>query len=203
MYITDFIASPEILSISKDILNTPFVQEMKNGTLPDGLFRYYLTQDHIYLKYYKDAGKKIKLSSDDSEIKELYGEIGDEEPEFHTRMLKSFNLRSSEINDNMENYTTYSYINHIIRWSNDGAINGMYSMFACQWSYEYIARNLRNVSTKFEFWFNFYRSEKYTSITEKYIKIFNRSQMNEEQKSIFLFGLMYELNYWNACYHKI
>ncbi len=202
MYINSFIATDEVKSIANKILKTPFVQEMLDGTLSNAKFKYYLVQDHIYLKYYKDAGMRIKENSNDNDIISLYNDIGGNEPEFHKKLLIEYGIDGKNVNDTMQNYTTYSYINHIIRWSNDEPLNGMYSMFACQWSYEYIAENLKPVSEKYKKWFDFYKSDNYTSITSKYIDIFQKNEISPVQKYIFIFGLNYELNYWEECYKK-
>lgn len=202
MNILDYINSDEIKNISDNILNTDFVKEMASGTLIDERFRYYLIQDDLYLKYYKIAGSNIKKITKNNEIKALYDLIGYDEPLFHIDMLKKFNVKKENINENMMNYTTYSYINHLLRWSLNNDINGMYSMFACQWSYEFIAKTIKNVKNKYKFWFDFYKSNKYTDITELYFKILNKLDINNNQKNIFKFGLLYELNYWVDSYNK-
>ncbi len=202
MNIIDYINSDEIKNISNEIANADFINEMSSGNLIDERFRYYLIQDDIYLKYYKIAGSNIKKITKDDEIKDLYDLIGYDEPLFHSDMLKKFNVKKENINENMINYTTYSYINHLLRWSSDNDINGMYSMFACQWSYEFIAKTIKNVKNKYKFWFDFYKSNKYTDITELYFKILNKLDINNNQKNIFKFGLLYELNYWIDSYNK-
>ncbi len=202
MNITDFINSDEIKGISGKILNTDFVREMASGELIDDRFGYYLIQDDVYLKYYKMAGSSIKKITENDEIKDLYKLIGDDEPLFHINMLKQFNLKKENINENMVNYTTYSYVNHLLRWSMDNDINGMYSMFACQWSYEFIAENIDDVNSKYKFWFDFYKNDKYRDITGLYFKILNKSGINNLQKNIFKYGLLYELNYWIDSYEK-
>ncbi len=203
MDIENYINSGEIKKISDEILNTNFVREMASGDLTDDKFRYYLIQDDIYLKYYKIAGSNIKKLTENDEIKNLYNIIGDGEPELHEYMLKKFNVNKKDISENMINRTTYSYVNHLLRWSIDNDINGMYSMFACQWSYEFIAENINKINDKYKFWFDFYKSDKYTGITELYFKILNKLDINNLQKIIFKYGLLYELNYWIDSYNTI
>ncbi|WP_337859947.1 TenA family protein [Ferroplasma sp.] len=203
MYLRSYLNSQEAMELINKIIHSDFVEAMKNGTLEDSRFRYYLTQDHIYLKYYKDAGTVIGKRAADMKIRELYELIGGEEPEFHTQMLKQFGVTPESICDCDANYTTYSYINHLIRWSNDSSINGMLSMFSCQWSYGYIAEATPAPAEKFKFWFDFYRSANYRNITDKYIEILGNIDLNKNQEEIIRFGLLYELNYWNECYINI
>jgi thiaminase/transcriptional activator TenA len=203
MYLRSYLNSQEIMELIDKILHSDFVEAMKNGTIEEERFRYYLRQDHIYLKYYKSAGTSIEQSSSDDSIITLYEEIGSEEPEFHTNMLAQFGISGDDISENEINYTTYSYINHLIRWSKDSPVNGMLSMFPCQWSYGYIAEAVSGPSEKFKFWFDFYRSEKYRAITDKYIEILGSQELDFYQEKIIRFGLEYELNYWRDCYIEI
>ncbi len=200
MYLRSYLNSDEVMTIINNIVHSDFVQAMKDGNLEDDKFRYYLTQDHIYLKYYKEAGATIGELSPKETVKQLYMEIGSEEPVFHTTMLERFNVNGNNIKDSDANYTTYSYINHLIRWSRDSDVNGMLSMFPCQWSYGYIAEAIPAPSEKFKFWFDFYHSQVYRSITDKYIEILGNVELSEYQEQILRFGLEYELNYWYECY---
>ncbi len=61
MNIIEYIKTDEIKGIIKNIMNAKFVLEMQDGSLSDDKFKYYLIQDDIYLKYYKEAGTKIKI----------------------------------------------------------------------------------------------------------------------------------------------
>jgi thiaminase/transcriptional activator TenA len=203
MYLRSYLNSPEVMEIINGIIHSDFVESMKEGTLEDERFRYYLTQDHIYLKYYKNAGSTIGEMATDNKIIELYKQIGSEEPEFHTKMLSQFGISGDDIKDCDENYTTYSYINHLIRWSKSSSINGMLSMFPCQWSYGYIAEAIPAPREKFKFWFDFYKSSGYRSITDKYMEILGNIDLTRSQYNILQFGLLYELNYWKACYINI
>ncbi len=118
-------------------------------------------------------------------------------------MLDKFGIKKENITEDLINYTTYSYINHLIRWSEDSDYNGMLSMLPCQWSYEYIAENSNVKSDKYSFWFDFYKSDGYIKITAKYFDILKDLELTGMQKNIFKFGLLYELNYWICSYNGI
>lgn len=203
MYLRSYLNSPEVMELIDHIVHSDFVEAMKDGTIEDERFRYYLKQDHIYVKYYKAAGEVIGKNTGDDNIRELYNEIGSEEPEFHRNMLKQFGIDEAGIKESEINYTTYSYINHLLRWSKDSSINGMLSMFPCQWSYGYIAEATAAPSEKYRFWFDFYRSKDYRSITDKYLEILQKEPLSAYQEQIIKFGLEYELNYWKECYIEI
>jgi len=203
MYLRSYLNSPEVMELIDHIVHSDFVKSMKDGTIEDERFRYYLKQDHIYVKYYKAAGEVIGKNTGDDNIRELYNEIGSEEPEFHRNMLKQFGIDEAGIKESEINYTTYSYINHLLRWSKDSSINGMLSMFPCQWSYGYIAEATAAPSEKYLFWFDFYRSKDYRSITDKYLEILQKEPLSTYQEQIIKFGLEYELNYWKECYIEI
>ncbi|MCL4453070.1 TenA family protein [Ferroplasma sp.] len=200
MYLRSYLNSQSIMAIINDIVHSDFIEAMRDGTLEDDKFKYYLVQDHVYLKYYKEAGSRIQNTSADEVIRKLYTDIGSDEPQFHRDMLLKFNVDGDSIKDTDMNYTTYSYINHLIRWSRDSDINGMLAMFPCQWSYGYIAEAVAGPEEKFKFWFDFYRSAPYRSITDRYLAILGEQELDEYQEQIIKFGLEYELNYWIACY---
>ena len=82
MYLRSYLNSHEVMELIDHIVHSDFVESIKDGTLEDGQFRYYLRQDNIYLKHYKAAGSIIGKSASDSKIRELYNDIGAEEPEF-------------------------------------------------------------------------------------------------------------------------
>jgi len=111
MYLRSYLNSQEVMELIDHIIHSDFVESMKQGTINDEQFRYYLRQDHIYLKYYKAAGENIGTNSNDNEIKQLYNEIGSEEPQFHKDMLNQFGIAEAEIKESEINFTTYSYIN--------------------------------------------------------------------------------------------
>ncbi len=201
MKLSDILNDDYIKSIVSSIMNHPFINEMSYGTLSDEKFRYYLIQDDIYLKYYKDAAAAIYKNTKNNDIKELYEMIGIEEPEFHLMMLDMFNVKKDVINDSMMNYTNYSYINHLRRWSRENDVNGMLAMFPCQWTYDLIAENTEINDDRFKFWFDFYRDKKYRDITNKYISIMEKMDFNEEQLMIIKYGTMYELRYWDEAYY--
>ncbi len=203
MNIQEYIETDEIQSIIKSIMDTEFIKEMETGELSDEKFKHYLIQDDIYLKYYKKAGNTIKTNAKNEYIKSLFEMIGSEEPIFHRDMLEMYKIKKDDINDDMMNYTTYSYVNHLIRWARESEYMGMISMFPCQWSYEYIAKNSDADDDKFKFWFDFYKSKGYTDITEKYFNILKNKELYFEERNTFKFGLLYELNYWIFCYNLL
>ncbi|SMD31089.1 TenA family protein [Picrophilus oshimae] len=202
MKLSDVLNDKYIKSTVASIMNHPFINEMSYGTLSDEKFKYYLIQDDIYLKYYKEAASVIYKNTGNDDIKELYEMIGMEEPEFHLKMLEMFKINKEDINDSMLNYTNYSYINHLKRWSNENDVKGMLAMFPCQWTYDLIAQNTKINDDRFKFWFDFYKNDRYHEITEKYLSIMEKLDFDDLYLMIIRYGTLYELRYWDDAYYS-
>ena len=82
-------------------VETPFVQELKNGTLPMEKFKEYMIQDSIYLKHYaRIYGKAMYHATTLKEIQLFYAALSfvtDTESVVRLNYLKQFDMTDDDI----------------------------------------------------------------------------------------------------------
>lgn len=201
----------EVDDIWNKYLEHPFIKGMKTGELDKEKFKEYLIQDYLYLKEYsKVFCLGITKSNSMNEMRFLYNSISGimKEEASHIIYMEKFGLNPKEVekinpHKNNENYTNYMLSVGIKEGVREIAI----ATLACTWSYNFIAKYLKDVSKKennfYSEWIEMYSGKSYTDCTEEwldYIDCICKDISSEEEKrliTIFKKCSEYELDFWN------
>ena len=126
---------------------TPFVQEMKEGTLPFECFKDYMIQDSIYLKHYARVyGKEIYHAKSLREIQLYYSVLSfvtDTESAVRLKYLERFGMTDDDIESIAPLPENQRYIDFLLETAEQGDDKEMLmAVLPCMMSYSYIFRKL-------------------------------------------------------------
>ncbi|TWW13131.1 hypothetical protein LABALGNA3A7_09370 [Dellaglioa algida] len=97
----------------------PFIKQLVDGSLPAETFRYYLIQDHYYLKHFSKIHQLVGEQSNDAEIKKLMFAsaegLAQSESAIRDDFFKELNITDEEIEQTGIAPTAYHYVSHMYR----------------------------------------------------------------------------------------
>ena len=128
-------------------LNSPFIRELKEGTLPQEKFRLYMIQDSIYLKHYARVyGKAIYHAASLRDIQVFYSMLSfltESESAVRLRYLSDAGLTDDDIEDCPPLPENQNYIDFMMETASRGNINEiLMAVLPCMLSYSYLFRAL-------------------------------------------------------------
>ncbi len=196
-------------------LETPFVQELKTGTLPMEKFKEYMIQDSIYLKHYARCyGKAIYCATTLKEIQMYYAALGfvtDTESVVRLNYLKKFGMTD----DDIEFITPFPENQRYIDYLNDAAKSEdiceiLMSILPCLLSYCYIFKKVAaepeaKQSPYWDFIGN-YAAEHFDAVCDQWIAYADKkcnglpSERKEQLTAICEKGNLLELDFWKMAY---
>ena len=206
----------KLLASSKEIWkkynNHPFVLGIQDGTLDKSKFRYYITQDYLYLADYAKVfalGVAKAKSLETANLFARYISVMNGELDVHSGYLAKLKITQMEINNTPRSIDNLSYTSYMLRIAyEEGEAEILTSTLACAYSYETIAKNIiknNPDSVNDEFygdWIKGYISEEYSKENIFIMEEINRltSSYTESQikhlQDIFIACSMYELAFW-------
>jgi len=139
----------EVVADSKEIWDqcvaSPFVQELKSGTLPMEKFKEYMIQDSIYLKHYaRIYGQAIYRSSALRDIQMYYSVlsfVNETEGNVRLEYLKQFGLTDDDIELIEPLPENKKYIDFMVDIAKEGnSLEILMAVLPCMLSYDYIFR---------------------------------------------------------------
>lgn len=205
------------LPIWNNCIDTPFVQELKNGTLPMEKFKHYMVQDSIYLKHYaRIYAKAMYHSTVLKDIQLFYSVlcfVTDTESAVRLRYIKQFGLTDSDIEDIAPLPENQNYIDFMFQIAKKGNVCEMLmAVLPCMLSYSYIFRKIAaepgtNNSTYRDF-IEDYADERYVESCKLWADFANEKCANlpdykkKELAAIFEKASLLELDFWKMAYQE-
>lgn len=194
---------------------TPFVQELKNGTLPMEKFKQYMIQDSIYLKHYaRIYGKAIYHADTLKDIQVFYEAlsfVNDTESTVRLNYLKQFNMTDDDIEFIEPLPENRNYIDFMVEVSENGNLcEILMAVLPCMMSYSYIGRQIAAdpIARKSPYWdfIQDYANDHYDAICHEWsdyadTKCEGLSDAKQDQlKQIFEKASKLELDFWQMAY---
>lgn len=100
-------------------LRHPFIVQLQAGTLPEEIFRYYLIQDHYYLRYFRKLHQIVSDRCQDQELKALMTlsatGLKDGEMIVREQFFEALKITADEVQETPVAPTTDHYIAHMYR----------------------------------------------------------------------------------------
>lgn len=197
--------------------NTPFIQELKSGTLPFEKFRLYMIQDSIYLRHYaRIFGKAMYQSSTLKDIQFFYSILSfitDTESAVRLSYLKQYGITDDEV-DIMKPLTeNQSYIDFMLRVAEGGSIcEILMAVLPCMLSYSYIFRKISaepgTVNSKYWDFIQDYADDQYFEDCKTWCDFTDKkcasltAVIQEKLNSIFKRASLLELDFWKMAYQE-
>ena len=173
-------------------MSHPFILGLNDGTLDIEKFKFYLTQDYLYLLDYTKVFALGIVKSKKEEHMQLFGDmvqmIINSETDTHKSYLDKLNMTREAIFATPTSLTTESYTKYMLSEAFEGGLAEITTaVLACSWSYKYIADNMdKNADHGFYApWVEAYASDDYTKGNDIIINLLDEltKDYTEEQLS--------------------
>ena len=205
------------IPIWDECIATPFVQEMKAGTLPFECFKEYMIQDSIYLKHYARVyGKEIYHAKTLRDIQLYYyvlSFVTDTESAVRLRYLEQFGMTDDDIESIAPLPENQRYIDFLLETAERGDEKEMLmAVLPCMMSYSYIFRRLAEdpKSKESRYWdfIEDYADERYaescrewSQFTDGKCEVLPDTE-KEKLSDIFKKASLLELDFWKMPYRR-
>jgi thiaminase/transcriptional activator TenA len=199
--------------ILESIKAQPFIAELMNGTLDAAKFKFYISQDAIYLEHFGRALALIAGRADQvghvlEFIRFAEGAIVVENA-LHGDYFRNFNIESGGlIAPGCHHYTSF-----LLKEASLSPVEvAMASVLPCFWIYkyvgDYISLHQQKIGNPYQSWIDTYAGEEFGLLVKKAIDICDEvaERCTESQRqrmtNSFLFACQMEWTFWDAAYQE-
>ncbi len=205
-----------IQPIYHEILKMPFIEELKNGTLPLEKFQFYMLQDAKYLEHYGRALAALGSKAADNEMALDFFEFGKNalivERALHEAYFKQFNLEPNQ------EITIEPVCHHYIHFlkstvAYDPIEVATAAILPCFWIYkevgDHIYQNQNTENNPYKNWIETYSGEEFAEGVKKALQYSNDMAENSTEKGrkamleAFIAASRLEFKFWDAAYRNI
>lgn len=205
-----------ILPIYQEILKMPFIEELKNGTLPLEKFQFYMLQDAKYLENYGRALAALGSKAADNEMALDFFEFGKNalivERALHEAYFKQFKLEPNQ------EITIEPVCHHYIHFlkstvAYDPIEVATAAILPCFWIYkevgDHIYQNQNTENNPYKNWIETYSGEEFAEGVKKALQYSNYMAENSTEKGrkamleAFIAASRLEFKFWDAAYRNI
>ncbi len=205
-------AKESVSNIWDAILKHPFLIEMALGTLPLPKFRYYLSQDSVYLKDLLSALLIASSKAESHELRDFLVDVVKATIEGEVAMQRELRNVLKDIPPSPGySSTTLAYTSYMLRVAVFGTPRElMASLAPCFWSYAEIGLLLKDTKGAghevYRIWISGYASEEYQSLVKRYLEVLDAEAAQAEEGELermmehFKVGTWYEKKFWDMSY---
>lgn len=205
-----------IQPIYHEILKMPFIEELKNGTLPLEKFQFYMLQDAKYLEHYGRALAALGSKAGDNEMALDFFEFGKNalivERALHEAYFKQFKLEPNQ------EITIEPVCHHYIHFlkstvAYDPIEVATAAILPCFWIYkevgDHIYQNQNTENNPYKNWIETYSGEEFAEGVKKALQYSNDMAENSTEKGqkamleAFIAASRLEFKFWDAAYRNI
>ena len=198
-----------------NIMSTPFINNMANGTITPEEYAYYLKQDNAYLATYIKSLRALAAKSPNSDIAEFWehsAQVSEAEVDSHNKELDAQQVADKEDDPSP---ACLAYRNFLA----DSTINQSYAvgcgaMLPCFWSYPEVAFRLQPATEAWEAdhpgqehpfaeWINMYSGKEFTTAAQQAIHVveaaLNSATLEENAAATagFMAAILYEVLFFD------
>ena len=208
------------MPIWEEIMKTPIIQEMIDGTLPVEKFKNYTIQDTLYIKGFSRTYAYGFINSDDIKIMRRFYQcmhvILADESMLHIRYLKEFyGMEEDKVYDLKMEPENKAYTDYMVEIAKTGtAQETLAAVMPCILSYLYIAKIVKEQAEQkntlegshFQLWIEEYASERYAQACEEITEFMDDISVDltdaqrERIMEIFCTSSKHELAFWTMAY---
>jgi len=194
----------------QSIITHPFNQELAAGTLKQEKFKFYISQDAIYIGEYSRALAALAAKSPGHEEMLEFISFAKEglevERELHEHFMKAFQIKKAE----EKALATEAYANFLLSSvAFKSYEEALAALLPCFWLYNEAAINIRENAVSnnpFQKWIDTYSGVEFDQTTERLKEITNQlgheagKKLKQQMKQQFVRSAMYEWLFWNNAY---
>ena len=198
-------------------LRHPFIVQLQAGTLPEEIFRYYLIQDHYYLRYFRKLHQIVSDRCQDQELKALMTlsatGLKDGEMIVREQFFEALKITADEVQETPVAPTTDHYIAHKYRqlFADNPAIAAA-GLYPCAWLYSDIGMALSQQPASpnpyYQRWIETYTKAELQDEIQMTGIVLNRlyasSSADDQVKMVqaFVRSSQLEYHFWEMAYRK-
>jgi thiaminase (transcriptional activator TenA) len=189
-----------------------FLQEIKNGTLPEEKFRYYLAQDYLYLEGFARAvAMTLAKAPDFQTLEELsHRVLTPVERPLHHKLLAEAGVSPEDIQKAGHSPTNTAYVNHMLKTASlYGLGPTAAALLPCPWTYHLLKDNVgASEHPLYSQWTAFYVAGYLESSVNAWRGFVDAAAQQASQQELgamreaFLTSSRYEYLFWEMAYHQ-
>lgn len=220
-FIEYLLSHPQVRPIWQQYVHHPFVAKLAAGTLPEEVFKNYMTQDYLYLTHfartYALAAYKSQKMDDITRASEIVLHIR-REMELHLMYCAEFGITQAQIEKTPESVACTAYARYVLDIGSAGDLLGLYVALApCLLGYGQAARRLYDDPTskkegnRYWRWVENYVAEDYCEAVVKGREVIEKEAQRigvgagsarlEELVEIFARATRLEVGFWEEGAH--
>ena len=194
------------------IFNHPFLRAIKDGSLPPEAFRYYLTQDYLYLEgFARTVALALAKAPDSQTLEELsHRVLTPIERPLHHRLLAEAGVTMEEIQRAGLSPTNTAYVNHMLKTA---SLHGLgptaAALLPCPWTYHLLKDNVgASEHPLYSQWTAFYVAgalqdsvEAWRGFVDQAAELAGEPEL-QTMREAFLTSSRYEYLFWEMAYKQ-
>ena len=192
------------------IFAQPFLEEIRDGTLPLEKFRYYLAQDYLYLEgFARTVAMALAKAPDSHTLEELSRRVlTPVERPLHHKLLAEAGLTIEDIQRAGRSPTNTAYVNHMLATA---ALHGLgptaAALLPCPWTYHLLKDEVgQSEHPLYSQWTHFYVAGLLQDSVDAWRGFVDEAarqagpQELEAMRAAFLTSTRYEYLFWDMAY---
>ncbi|MEM0123632.1 MAG: thiaminase II, partial [Conexivisphaerales archaeon] len=197
------------IDVYQKIIDHPFLDELKSGTLDIEKFKFYLAQDSLYLSYYVRALSYLAAKSPVIKATNMFSrhvaEASRIEASLHSSILQKFGVNLSSYK---QSPASRAYTDFLIAMTASEPFHvGLASVLPCYWIYREVGRHVRKTMSDdnpYVVWADVYSGKQYGDSVQEVLDLIDSMKFTEDQlgqmKLVFRLGSYYEYRFWDSAY---
>ena len=197
--------------IWRKIFAHPFLQEIKDGTLPLEKFQYYLGQDYHYLEGFGRAvAMTLAKAPNSSILEELSHRVMTPiERPLHHQLVAEAGMSMDDVQDAQRSPTNTAYVNHMLATAAHHGLGATAaSLLPCPWTYHLLRDELgASEHPLYSQWPAFYVAGLLQNSVDAWRSFVDREAQSagprelEAMREAFLTSSRYEYMFWEMAYN--
>ncbi|MCY0850927.1 thiaminase II [Sulfuracidifex metallicus] len=191
--------------VFQSILEHPFLNQMKEGNLPEEKFRYYIEQDYQYLKEFSRVLSLLSAKTCNERASSILAEhvnhVRRNEEKLHNYYFSLWGKLQVEPSPTNVMYTSFL---SSIAYSRP-FYEGIAAVLPCYWIYLRVGENLTSSPNPiYDRWIRNYSGKDYETGVQEVLQLVRNIEVNEEQEKsmmrLFRMGSIFEYMFWDSAY---
>lgn len=197
--------------VFKKITEHPFNRKLADGSLEEEKFKFYLSQDAVYIGEYSRALASLASKAPSHEQLMEFISFAKEgleiERELHNHFMQIFHVRKAE----KVALSTEAYANFLLSAAAYKSYEeALAALLPCFWLYNEVAVYIYKIASKenkYQKWIDTYASSEFDQTTERLKEITenlaqrSNSKTRKRMKELFIRSAEYEWFFWDSAYH--
>lgn len=199
-------------------LNHPFLTGLKDGTLDQRKFAYYMRQDYVYLIDYAKVFAIGSIKAPDLETMGKFARLLDAtlnmEMELHRQYAAKFGISHAELEATRPSPTTIAYTKYLLDAAQTGSFPELVAvLLPCMWGYNMVGKEFAKDPKALEHplykdWVLMYSSAEFSELTDWTLGLLDRLADGLPERELakleehFLVSSRFEYMFWDAAYRE-